>query len=120
VEQCTDMFDRVFGSGGGGCRGECFCGREYFNPDGGWDWGEGELENLRALAEENPAKYFEVDYTVGTMYIDGKTIIYGCSCDIARRYEQFIINHDEQIAQYLNERAAMLHEKADKITVSRG
>jgi len=69
-----DNFQEAFRSGCSGCRRECECGKVYYNPDGGWDWNEGELEDLE--------KYnaIALDYTVGTLVIDGEEYVTDCDC----------------------------------------
>lgn len=63
-------------------------------------------ENLKTYApvrRRNREKYIEHnDYdTIDWGYIAGKQIVYGCPCNSARRYEQWIWSHRYIIAKYL-------------------
>lgn len=116
--QCSEIFKNVFDSGCGGCLRTCDCGITYFDGyHNGWSWEEGELEDLRQKAIDNPEKYIEVDCTPGTMEIDGREIVFGCTCETAARYESFIDNHSHQLAKYLNMKADELREEANLIEV---
>lgn len=115
--QCSKLFDEVFDSSCGGCLRTCECGITYFDTYNIWDWEEGELEELKQKAEDDPEHYVGIDCSVGTLSIDGREIVYGCTCKLAQRYEEFILDHAEQIAEYLNKRAILLKEKAAAIEV---
>lgn len=100
--------------GGGGCRAECgFCKRETYNPNGGWDWNEGELEGLDRRNEEDSDKCIAVDYSVGIAYLDGKQYVVGCPCNSARRYEDWIWSHRILIAEYFKLKAERISEDAE-------
>jgi hypothetical protein len=117
-KQCSELFETIFDSHGGGCRRECACGRTHFDiSDNGWDWEDGELEGLQAKAKEQPDKYIEHDGIVGCMEICGAVIVYDCKCGLALAHERFLVVDAERIAKYLNERAKRLREKADKMEV---
>jgi len=118
TRQASKLFDDIFASGCGGCERTCACGIHWFDIQDGWDWEEGELEDLKKKAAEDPEKYKESDGSVGTVEIDDQEIVYGCTCDYAWKYEQFIISHGRQIARYLNERAKALRETAEAIEVA--
>jgi len=116
-EQCSELFSVVFDSR---CRNSvhtCECGITYFNDHEGWAYAE-ELKELHRKAKVNPDKYIRVDHSIGTMEISGISIVYGCSCALARKYEKFILQHGTQLAEYLNKYAALLRERANKIKVS--
>jgi hypothetical protein len=118
-EQCSELFERVFSSGGGGIVRTCACGRIHYDVSfSGADWEEGELEDLQRRHAENPDKYVECDYTVTTMSVAGEEIVMGCECNTARRYENFIIMHAGLLAIYLRARAKMLRGKADDCDLS--
>ena len=111
--KCSKLFEETFDSHVSGCVRTCACGRIYydtFNDD--WDWKDGELEAL----DKNP-NAFPVEHSVSTISINEEEIVHGCECGRAKKYEDFIIDHAEQIAEYLNKRAEMLREKADSIEV---
>lgn len=117
-EQCSDIFAEAFSSHCGGYMRECACGRVYYNTNGGWDVTEEELDEVEERCTKEPEKYFDLDCTVTTMEIGGESIVYGCCCNKARRYERFLINHAEQIVDYLRKRAALLREKAGEAVTS--
>lgn len=114
-KQCSELFSNVFDSSCGGCIRTCECGITYFDGYNIYDWEEGELEKLQQKAKEDPELYVERGCSIGTLEIGGSQIVYGCSCDLARKYENFILNHAEQLAEYLNRLAVILREKAESI-----
>lgn len=118
-DQCTDVFMEAFDSGCGGCVRECVCGITHFDgsPDGQWSWEPGELEGLRHRRYTNPGKCVEQDHTIGTIEINGCAIVIGCTCDTARKYENFLRHNATQIKKYLNGIAAELRSQADAIEV---
>lgn len=92
-----ENFECAFGTGSGGCRRVCECGREFYNPEGGWDWDDGELEDL----EKRGATALE--YTVGEISFEGKVFVNGCNCwhPRAERLIDWIDGHRNQIAEFL-------------------
>lgn len=121
MEQCSDLFAKVFDSHGSGCYRRCACGREHFDiSDNGWSWAEGELEGLKAKAKENPDIYIEHDGAVGCLSISGIDVVYGCTCPLAAKNERFILDNEEQIAAYLRLRAAELRARAAAIDLPIG
>lgn len=100
--------------GGGGCRAECeFCKRVTYNPNGGWTWDEGELEDLDRRNEEDSDKCIAVDYAVPIAYLDGKQYVIGCPCNSARQYEVWIWSHGILIAEYLKLKAERIAGDAE-------
>ncbi|HEA66888.1 hypothetical protein LCGC14_2307170 [marine sediment metagenome] len=119
MEQCSELFERVFDSGYGGIVRVCDCGITHFS-DQDCDincYDEGELEKFQENQKKAPNSFLGWDRSIGTMEIGGMEIVWGCSCDIARKYEDFILSHARQLAEYLNETAKMLKEKSDSIKV---
>lgn len=117
-EQCSELFFDVFDSRCGGCLRTCECGITHFDAYNIWDcWEDGQLEDLQQKAKDDPEHYVEHDCAVGTMEIDGIEIVYNCTCDLARKYENFVLNHARQLAEYLNKRAAALREQSLAIEV---
>jgi len=116
-DQCSELFWETFDSGCGGCVRVCECGITHFDTFNVYDWEQGELEKYLEKAKEDPEKYREHDCSIGTIEIAGYQIVYGCSCDLAKKFEDFIISHAVQIAKYLNERAKLLKHKAEMIEV---
>lgn len=103
-EEASDSFMRAVCGHGALCSILCeHCGRVHFVGDGHGDYEDGELEDLRASAQKEPGKYIEHnDYdTIDWGFIAGKQIVYGCPCNSARRYEQWIWSHRYIIAKYL-------------------
>ncbi len=94
----TENFERAFSTNSGGCRRVCECGREFYNPDGGWDWSDGELESL----ESNDAT--ALPYTVGEVAFEGKTYVNACNCwhKRADMLQNWINGHRHQIARFLS------------------
>jgi len=89
---------------GSGLRVTCsICRRCFFCSWG--DYSPGELEELRDLAAREPERYFEVEDFTQCGDVDGKQIPLFCPCNGLRRYEDFIWDHREMIAQYLADRA---------------
>jgi len=93
---------------GGSIVTECeLCGRVHFATwDDGADWEEGELEELRANADKEPDRYIE-DATCSSIswgYLDGQQAVWGCPCNIARKYEDWIWGHRELVTSYLRKR----------------
>lgn len=80
---------------------ECDCGRTLFDNSHQYDWEEGELERLEALAESDPEHYAVLDFGCSSVVIDGRTFVMGCPCNGLRAYENFIRNHAEQLAKFL-------------------
>ena len=113
----TDLFMKAFDSHCNGCERTCACGIHWFDVYNISDYEEGELEALLEKAKADPEKYKETDGSVGTIEIDSIEIVWNCTCNHAERYENFIISHAGQIAEYLNKRAVMLREQADEIQV---
>lgn len=116
--QCSELFSEVFSSGYAGCIRTCDCGITYFDGYNSWDWEVGELEKLRQKAKDDPHHYIEQDHSVSTIAIGETQIVHGCACDLAKRYETFILKHAVKLAKYLNKRAKMLREKAEQIEIS--
>jgi len=108
TERASDTFMRAICSHGALCSILCeFCNRVHFVGNGYGDYEEGELECLRASAAKEPSKYIEHnDYdSIDWGYINGKQIVWGCPCNSARQYEQWIWSHRYAIAKYLKLRA---------------
>lgn len=80
----------------------------------------GELEEFQARERALPAKYKSCDHSIGAIEINNIQIVHGCTCGLARKYENFIIGHEVQIAEYLNKRSEILRHKADRIKIKGG
>lgn len=92
-------FEDAFSDRTGSCRGQCECGREFWDSyNSGYDWEDGEVEAL----EKNPA-VTGLDYAVGFVAFEGRRFVYDCSCwqARARRIIAFLGGHDHAIADFL-------------------
>ena len=117
----TEDFIRAFDSGIGTCRAICECGIVHFDEvQQHYDWEEGELEELQEFAKYNPEAYVAHDHSIGFIEIDNKQVVIDCSCNTVDKYEDFILNHVVQIAEYLNRRAKYMRQTADLIEVKNG
>lgn len=113
--QCSPIFSEVFDSHCAGPVRDCVCGITHFDTCNNYDWEDGELEGLIEKAETQPDKYRASDGAVGTIEINGIEIVWGCTCDKAKKYETFLIEEGPRIIEYLRRRAAALRDKADSI-----
>jgi hypothetical protein len=120
MNEPSGLFDEIFSSMIAGSIRTCACGRTTFNPDGGWDWEEGELENLHAQAKADPEKFREVDYSVGTYDFGDGEIVIGCPCGRAVVMEQFLIAEAERIATYIRRRHEKIIERSKRIVKELG
>lgn len=119
VEQESELFVEIFSDRVWGIIRTCDCGRTHYDVENDCDYDDGELEQLEEETETAPAGlYVPRSGSVGTLNIDGKTVI-GCPCGRAKRYEDFIIDNQAGIAEYLNRRAEMLREEADSVEVKK-
>lgn len=93
-----DRFCRAFTTHGGGCRNVCECGREFYNPDGFWDWEDGELDELDA------GEATAVDFTVCTIAFEGKVYVEACDCWHTRASQimRWLDEHRFEVADYIN------------------
>ena len=96
----------AFGKSASCCSEYCeACGRTYFiTSSGHGDYSEGELEKLRALAEQEPDKCIEVpDFdSIATIRMpNGKRVIIGCACDPTRPLSDFIEDNAAELTDYL-------------------
>lgn len=117
MNDCSDEFWECMDRSGG-CRMECRCGREHFDVVNRYDWNEGELEGLEALAKSEPDKYIAHHGCVEGAYFNGHVAIRGCPCNFLAALEQIIIFNDHNFAKFLNQRSKELAERAKAIAVS--
>ena len=92
----------------GSCRGTCNCGKVYYNSNGGWDFDENEIEQLKLMGAT------DLDYSIGFIEFEGLTYIYDCECwhERAVKIQSFIDGHSHQIAAYINGEAKAIYEAA--------
>lgn len=118
-EAVSEEFERAFSSHSSGCRLTCNCGITHFDTENRWDWEEGELLSLQEHAQTSPNEYQSQPNAIGTYILYDKEIVMGCPCNFGRAYEDFIIKHARQIAEYLNSRAKRIADEvaATKVTL---
>lgn len=97
IDPRLTVFERAFGGSAGSCRRSCECGREFYNPDGGWSWENGELEALAA----NP-NATSIEWSVGTVEFEGRFYVPDCTCwhERALKIIAWMEGHVESIAEY--------------------
>jgi len=101
-------FIKAFKANHSGFRGECNCGREFYNPDDCWDFEDEEIEYL--IKDPNATELLD---DVRYVEFNNREYVIGCDCwqEKARHFINLISNHDVQIAKYLNgERARKIYE----------
>jgi hypothetical protein len=113
----SELFEKIFDSGIGSCVHECFCGVYHFDEYNTWDWEDGELEALQEKAKTDK-KYMPHGQGIGWIEINGCDFVYGCSCDNATKYENFLRNEAERIAEFLNGVSEESAKHAEKTKVS--
>lgn len=113
----SENFENAF-IGAGSLVAECgFCDRIHF-ANGEWgDWEEGELESLRGSAKLQPDKFIEHgdSDTISYGWIAGSQFVPGCPCipEKVQRYQDFIWEHRNQIAEFLKTETKALKAVAD-------
>ncbi|MDH4319892.1 MAG: hypothetical protein OEV73_00185 [Desulfobulbaceae bacterium] len=92
-------FEQAFGDGLGSSTGQCACGAVFYNPDGGWDWEDGELEGYRGMADA-----VELDYAVGFLSFEGAQYVLDCECwhSRAEKIMKFLDSHAHKIVDYMH------------------
>jgi len=97
-----ESFEQAFRGRVNGCRRTCECGITYWdNYNGGYDWDEGELDELVDLQGIGKAK--PLGYAVGVVEFEGRYYVDGCTCwhDRAKKIIGFIEGHAAAIADFL-------------------
>lgn len=94
-----DNFEKAFRTSGSGAVRHCRCGRVFYEPGGGWTWGENELATLDA----NP-QATALDWSAGSIIIEGKEYALDCTCwhPRARRIILWIQAHVKPLADFIN------------------
>lgn len=103
-----DSFIKAFRANHSGFRGECNCGRDFYNPDDCWDFEDSEINYLI-----NDPNATELLHDVRYVEFDHREYVIDCNCwqDKAQKFMNLINEHDAQIANYLNtERARKIFE----------
>lgn len=100
-----ESFREAFHTGYGSCRGQCECGIQFYSSSSGYDFEEGELEELGKMSGSR-----DIDCSVAFVEFEGTEYVYQCGCwhDKAEELMGFIDDHSHSIAQYLkNEKVRM-------------
>jgi predicted DCC family thiol-disulfide oxidoreductase YuxK len=65
------------------------------------------LENLLKLQKEHPDKYIGTeDDSVSVAMIQGNPVCYNCPCNIALKYENFLLQHQSEIIRFYKLKAS--------------
>lgn len=93
-----EFFEEAFSDDSASCRGFCQCGKGFYNTDGGWDWEDGEIDEMKKNG------YVEIPYAIKTIYFEGKEYIDSCDCwqDRATALISFIQSHGHSIVDFLS------------------
>lgn len=113
-----ETFIEAFADNAATCRGYCACGRTYFDSvSGGYDWNEGELDELRKDPNAIP-----MSTSVGYISLEGSTYIEECHCwhERARTIKRFLDAHAHKIADYLTKEKQRKQAAADSSPVVGG
>lgn len=112
-----ELFERAFSDRTGSGARECACGIQFYNPDNGWQFDEGELELYRA-----DPKSRALEWAVGCVYFEGRYFVTDCDCwhPRARKIVEFLHHHDDQIAEFLSLEKASLARAAENAPVVAG
>lgn len=108
-EEASDAFMDAVCRSGALCQVLCeFCKRTHFMGEHySGDYEDGELEDLQIKAQKYPGQYIEHNGydSISWGMINGKQIVWGCPCNSARQFEQWIWSHRYIISKYLRTRA---------------
>ena len=125
----SEEFIDAFRDGIGTIHAACeLCGRSYIGSSNAGGYDEDEYEEFLKKAEKEPLKYI-VDsasdgFSLGS--IEGKQFVVDCAClpETLGKYEAWVWNHGNKIAEYLRKRSERelkdAQEKAKAVTVKGG
>jgi len=103
----SDEFVDAFCSHGS-CRWTCVCGRTYFSSDGGFNFDDGELEDLEKRAKDDPDACIDVgSCSVGVIHFAEDHVV-GCMCNSLYTYEAFLWNNRYNVASYFKKKNELL------------
>jgi hypothetical protein len=110
----SEYFLRAFDSHGSGLRRTCDgCGRQHYCSEAGFDFEEGELEELQGRSEKEPDRCIDhYDCSVSAIELGGKDYVIDCPCNGIARYEDFIWENRLMISDYLRRRADSILDAA--------
>jgi hypothetical protein len=91
-----------------------FCGRVTIGL-GGRDLDHDEYLAYCEKIRTRPEEYREDSFndSIGTGELAGRILVYGCPCNEARRYEDFLWSHRLQILDYIKRRTARERREAE-------
>lgn len=122
-DEPSEEFSRAVCNGGTPVHDCGFCGRTNFDLNGEF-MDEGELDRILENQKAYPDKYFGQDNGINIGNLGGKTYVWGCPCNKAWPYENFIWENRHTILTYLKARteknlraAKMDAEQAGKVKV---
>lgn len=106
-----ETFEDAFDIGVGSCRAECDCGKEFYCPDFGADWDEGELDHLEKIGATS------LDCSVSYVVFEGTQYVMQCECwhERAKKIMGFLDDHNYQIAKYINKEKQRLIDEANRM-----
>ena len=111
----SDEFEDAFMHDGGVHRVCEGCGRVHYASSAGYDFEEGEREDLDARRAKDPDRCIDHgDESVGSVYLQGMQFVVGCRCNRLRRYEDFIWDNRRDIASYLKRRSEKQMRAAER------
>ena len=110
-EEFNEALDRFWSRGS--IYAECgHCHRVFFNSEDRGCFEEGELDELRKKAEEDPDTYIEVDYSIPHGILNGSEYVTGCPCNYAKFVEDVFDRYAELAIRYFTNK---LKSKVDEI-----
>jgi len=109
-----ETFIKAFKANRSGFRGECNCGREFYNPADCWDFEDSEIKWL-----EQDTNSTEIMHDVRYVELNHREYVIDCDCwhDKAKRFMSVIDEHDEQIASYLNKERERKIFEAERVQI---
>jgi hypothetical protein len=112
----TSFFEEMVMEGGTTVAICDYCGRCHFESHDLSQYGDGELERYRELAERKPNDYVEHlnDDSIGIGKIADQLLVIGCSCEGMAKWEAWFWDNSEKISRYFNERSNYLKEQVEK------
>ncbi len=109
-----DTFIEAFRANHSGFRGECNCGREFFNPDDCWDYEEEEIQFL--MQDPNAT---ELMHDVRYVEFNRREYVIDCECwhQKANHFINAVLEHDQQIARFLNNERKRKIFEAERVQI---
>ena len=93
-------FEKAFTTGSSPAIDCEFCSRTHYALQSR-DFEEGELEELLIKTQKDLGKYIGWNYTgIDWGHINGKQYVAGCPCNEGKQFEEFLLRHKYQIAEF--------------------